>query len=87
MDLPKEDRADAVARIQRYFREERGAELGDLAAGLLLDFITAELGPAIYNRGVKDAKALAQRFAGTLEEELDSLQMLDKPSKRRRRAP
>jgi uncharacterized protein (DUF2164 family) len=76
MDLTKDERADAIARIQRYFRDERGEDLGDLAAGMVLDFVVAELEPALYNRGVRDAKALAQRFAGSLEEELESLQML-----------
>jgi uncharacterized protein (DUF2164 family) len=87
MDLTKEDRADAIARIQRYFREERGEELGDLAAGLLLDFFATELGPTLYNRGVQDSKALAQRFTASLDEELDSLRMLppkQAPAKPRR---
>jgi uncharacterized protein (DUF2164 family) len=74
--LGKEERADAVRRIQHYFREERDEEVGDLAAGILLDFIEKELGPALYNRGVRDAKALALRSLDALAEELDALQRL-----------
>jgi uncharacterized protein (DUF2164 family) len=74
--LSKDDRADAVVRIQRYFRDERGEALGDLAAGMLLDFIQTELAPAFYNQGVKDAKAVATRFSGLLDEEIDALRML-----------
>ncbi len=32
-------------------------EIGDLKAGLLLDFILSELGPAVYNQGLADAQA------------------------------
>ena len=83
MEIAKEDRADAIVRIQGYFREERGEELGDLAAGMLLDLFVAELGPLLYNQGVRDARALANRFTGQLDEELDALRMLRPASKAR----
>ena len=74
--LTKAERDDAVARIQHHFRAGRGEELGELAAVLILDFIETELAPAFYNRGVRDAKVLASRFAGSLLEELEYLQVL-----------
>jgi uncharacterized protein (DUF2164 family) len=79
----KAERAEAVGRIQTHFRAERGEELGDLAAGFLLDFIERELGPAFYNRGVRDAKAVALRSAATLDEELDALEARVLPTKSR----
>ncbi|PLR99153.1 DUF2164 domain-containing protein [Bacillus sp. T33-2] len=41
--------------IQKYYFEERGEELGDLGAMMLLDFITEKLGPHFYNLGVQDS--------------------------------
>ncbi|MFO1532412.1 MAG: DUF2164 family protein [Thermoplasmatota archaeon] len=78
MQLDREERADAVQRIQEHFRTERGEALGDLAAGLLLSFIADEIGPAFYNRGVRDATALAERTFGALSEELHVLEVLPK---------
>jgi uncharacterized protein (DUF2164 family) len=41
--------------IKRYFLEERGEELGDLAAMLILEFMADKLAPHFYNKGVLDA--------------------------------
>ncbi len=72
--LDKNERADAIARLQDYFSKERDEELGELAASLLLDFIEAELGPHFHNQGVRAAKArLAQVWEG-LDEALDLLE-------------
>ncbi|MGA8671377.1 MAG: DUF2164 domain-containing protein [Terracidiphilus sp.] len=64
IELSKQARAEAVASIQRYFREELPKPIGELPAGLLLNFILEEIGPAIYNRAIADAQArLAGRVA------------------------
>lgn len=44
-----------VEKIKYYFQNERDEELGDLAAGLILDFIIDELSPEFYNKGVYDS--------------------------------
>jgi uncharacterized protein (DUF2164 family) len=77
--LGREEREGAVRRIQDYFRDERGEEVGDLAAGILLDAIERGIAPTFYNRGVRDAKAVVLRASGALEEELEALEMLRKP--------
>ncbi|RSD25142.1 DUF2164 domain-containing protein [Mesobacillus subterraneus] len=41
--------------IKRFFLEERGEELGDLAALLILEFFVDKLAPHFYNNGVQDA--------------------------------
>jgi uncharacterized protein (DUF2164 family) len=82
--LRKEEREDAVRRIQHYFREERGEEVGDLAAGILLQAIERDIAPAFYNRGVRDAKAQALRSFAALAEDLESLERL--PPKARAKA-
>lgn len=63
IELPDPARADAVASLKRYF-DENFEPLGDLPAGLLLNYILEEIGPAIYNRAIHDAQArLTQRVA------------------------
>jgi uncharacterized protein (DUF2164 family) len=50
--LEKEKREDMVKAIISYFKNERGEEIGQLAAGMMLDLIIEELAPEFYNRGV-----------------------------------
>jgi uncharacterized protein (DUF2164 family) len=40
--------------IKQYFLEERGEELGDLAAMLILEFFANKLAPHFYNKGIQD---------------------------------
>ncbi len=53
--LSDERRADLVARIQAHFREHFDDDVGELKAGMLLDFFVKELGPPVYNQAIKDA--------------------------------
>jgi uncharacterized protein (DUF2164 family) len=46
-----------VASIKRYAVENLDEEIGDLKAGLLLDYVLKEIGPAIYNQAIADAQA------------------------------
>jgi uncharacterized protein (DUF2164 family) len=61
IELAKQVRAEAVASLKRYFEENMPEPLGDLPAGLLLDFFLEEIGPAVYNRAVADAQARLQQ--------------------------
>ncbi|WP_164667945.1 DUF2164 domain-containing protein [Virgibacillus doumboii] len=56
-DLPKEKKDEMVGSIQKYFLEERGEEIGDLAGILILEFIMEEVAPVFYNLGVEDSHA------------------------------
>jgi uncharacterized protein (DUF2164 family) len=53
--LTKEKRDDMLSEIKNYFLKEREEEIGDLAAGLFLDFILEKLAREFYNRGVLDS--------------------------------
>ena len=44
-----------VEAIQRHFAAEFDEPLSDFRAEQLLDFFVAELGPPVYNQGVRDA--------------------------------
>lgn len=63
LELDKQQRTAAISSIQRYF-EENLDPIGDLPAGLLLNFLLEEIGPVIYNQAISDAQArLSQRVA------------------------
>ena len=55
--LPDTARKQAIAALQQYFAANLDEEIGDLKAGLLLDFILSELGPSVYNQAIADARA------------------------------
>ena len=64
IELSKEARADAVASIQQYFERNLSEPIGELPAGLLLNFFLEEIGPAVYNKAIADAQTrLAVRIA------------------------
>jgi uncharacterized protein (DUF2164 family) len=56
IELTKEARAQAVASIERYFREHMDEPIGNVAAGALLGFFLEEIGPSLYNQAVADAQ-------------------------------
>ncbi|HWT66777.1 MAG TPA: DUF2164 domain-containing protein [Terracidiphilus sp.] len=71
-ELPKQARTEAIASLKRYFQEEMPEPLGDLPAGLLLDYILDEIGPVIYNRAIADAQARMASRVSDLSGELYS---------------
>ena len=60
IELSKEARAEAIASIERYFRENMEEPIGNVAAGGLLAFFVEEVGPAIYNQAVRDVQERLQ---------------------------
>jgi uncharacterized protein (DUF2164 family) len=69
-ELSKQARADAIASIQRYFEENMREPIGELPAGLLLNYFLEEIGPLIYNGAIADAQARMQQRAQDLSGEL-----------------
>ena len=47
-------------QIKRYYDEKLDDDIGDLKAGLLLDYILEEIGPCVYNQAIVDAQAYFQ---------------------------
>jgi uncharacterized protein (DUF2164 family) len=70
IELSKEARADALASLKRYAEENFAEPLGDLPAGLLLDFMLEEIGPAIYNKAIEDAQSRMQLRVADISGEL-----------------
>jgi uncharacterized protein (DUF2164 family) len=60
IELSKEDRAQALASIERYFAQHMEERLGNVAAGALLGFFLEEIGPSVYNKAVADVQERLQ---------------------------
>ena len=56
IELRKEQRKDAIQSLEQHLREELETEVGEMQAGLLLDYFLKEIAPAVYNQGVVDAQ-------------------------------
>ncbi|MDP6579880.1 MAG: DUF2164 domain-containing protein [Vicinamibacterales bacterium] len=65
--LRPETRQRLISSIKRYFEEDMEQEIGDLKAGLLLEFFLKELGPSVYNTAIGDAQAHLQERVGDLD--------------------
>ena len=52
-----ERRSILVEAIQRQFAADFDEPLSEFRAEQILDFFVAELGPPVYNQGVRDASA------------------------------
>ena len=64
--LPDDARKQAIAALRGYFAANLDEEIGDLKAGLLLDFILSELGPSVYNQAIADARTFFEERTSDL---------------------
>ena len=62
-----------VRELQTWLREERDEDVGELAAGFLLDFVLDLAGPDLYNAALADAAKAFREHADIVEAELASL--------------
>jgi len=60
IELAAEQRKEAIASIERYFREHIDEKIGNIAAGALLGYFLEELGPLVYNKAVADVQERLQ---------------------------
>jgi uncharacterized protein (DUF2164 family) len=44
-----------IPEIRNFFLLEREEKIGDLAAGLVLDFFLEKMAPEFYNQGISDS--------------------------------
>jgi uncharacterized protein (DUF2164 family) len=68
--LSGDRRAMLVAAIKDHFQVEFDESLSDFRAEALLDFFVRELGPPVYNQGVRDAASYLQEKLSDLEGEI-----------------
>jgi uncharacterized protein (DUF2164 family) len=60
IQLSEDRRSRLLRTIQAHFAEQFDEELSRFRAEGLLDFFVEELGPVVYNQGVRDACAYLQ---------------------------
>ena len=68
-----EERKQIIRDIQYFFHQERDEEIGELAAGTILDFFAEQIGSYYYNAGIQDAVKQAEAHTTRLEEDLYAL--------------
>ena len=67
ISLSDDARAQSIASIKRYFLEELDQDVGELKAGLLLEFILKEIAPTVYNGAIADAQTYLRDRLADLE--------------------
>jgi uncharacterized protein (DUF2164 family) len=73
----KDEKEFLVKKIQRYFNEELGQQIGQFDAEFLLDFFSEQIGAYYYNRGLYDAQAVLE---SRLESIAEAIYELEKPT-------
>lgn len=67
--LSEERRSMLIGAIQEFFRDQLDDDVGELKAGLVLDFFVKQLGPPVYNQAIRDAHGFMQDKLVDLEGE------------------
>ncbi len=76
--LSEEKQKKMIDEIIGFFQDERGEEIGVIAAEEILDFFLQTIGIELFNKGVEDSiKFMRERIEGM---ELDMETMLKKES-------
>lgn len=65
--LPPDTQKKLLLSIQRFLSEQYDLSVGDVGAGIVLDFCLKEVGPSIYNQAVADAQGILQDRVTELE--------------------
>jgi uncharacterized protein (DUF2164 family) len=65
--LAPDVKKQALSSIKQYVAQHLDQDLGDLQAGLLLDYFLKELAPSVYNQAIQDAQHYFQERASDLE--------------------
>jgi uncharacterized protein (DUF2164 family) len=89
IELAKDAHKEALASIERYFRENMEERIGNIAAGALLNFFLEEVGPTIYNKAVADVQERLQLRVSELdievhEEEFQYWRKYERPARSRK---
>jgi uncharacterized protein (DUF2164 family) len=71
--LTEEARDKSIKEIIAYFDNERGEEIGVVAAGDILDFFLQHIGPEIYNVAVDEVRDSLKKQMEGVDFELDLL--------------
>ena len=69
IQLSEERRRGLLRELQAHFLDHHGEEIGELKAGMLLEFFVERLAPPIYNEAIYDARKFIQEKLEELEGE------------------
>lgn len=70
LELPEQDRRQALASLRRYCDQELELEVSDIQVAMLLEFILKEIAPTVHNAALADAQAFIQDRLAELESSL-----------------
>ena len=70
IQLSDDRRAKLLAAIREYFDDQFEDPISDFRAQGLLDFFLLQLGPPVYNQGVRDASRYMQDKLTDIEGEV-----------------
>jgi uncharacterized protein (DUF2164 family) len=65
--LSPENSKQLLTSIKRYVAENLDQDIGDLKAGLMLDYCLKEIGAVVYNQAIADAQSYFQGRVVDLE--------------------
>jgi len=72
----KEETAILTKKIQLYFSEELDNKIGQFDAQFLLDFVSEEIGPYYYNRGLYDAQSILNNRMDSISEAIYDIEKI-----------
>lgn len=72
----KEEIEILTKKIQLYFSEELDYEIGQFDTQFLLDFISKEIGPYYYNRGLYDAQSILENRMESISEAIYDIEKI-----------
>ena len=67
IELSSEQRREAIASLRRFFLEELEQDIGELKAGLVLDYMLREIGPSVHNAAIEKAQTYIRDRLADLE--------------------
>jgi len=71
--IDRQRRRAMVRELQTWLLDERGEEVGELAAGFILDYVLDLAGPDLYNAALADAAKAFREHADIVEADIASL--------------
>ncbi|MEX0962602.1 MAG: DUF2164 domain-containing protein [Pseudohongiellaceae bacterium] len=75
IELDVSVKVEVVAKLQKYFEDELGQEIGGFDAEFLLDFFSKQVGGYYYNQGLADA---LKSFELKMEDVKDAIYQLER---------
>ena len=77
----------SIASIRKYFADDLDQDIGDLKAGLVLEFFLKEIGPSVYNSAIADAQTYMRDRVADLDGACSAPEFAywDKPGAKRAR--